>query len=150
TADSGRAVPNASVLATRRDSSWRRTQTDARGDYSIDWPSADSRYTLVVSAPSFQQYTADLVRASNDSVIVANVVLRAIQRLAPVVSQAARPVIDRDPGSFAAGGNEGVTFPQNAARRLGPDLAGDLSAIAAMLPGVALTPGGISVLGLGP
>lgn len=148
--DSGRVVAAASVTITRSDSSRRRTQTDARGDYSIDWPGADTRYTLVVSAPSFQQYSAALVRASGDSVIVANVTLRAIQRLAPVVSQATRPVIDRDPGSFAAGGSEGTTVPQNAARRLGPDLAGDLSAIAAMLPGVALTPGGISVLGLAP
>src|SRR5262249_34699421 len=85
TADSGRAVPGASVIATRSDSSWRRAQTDARGDYSNDWPGADTRYTIVVSAPAFQQYTADLVRAPSDSVIVANVVLRAIQRLAPVV-----------------------------------------------------------------
>ena len=44
-------------------------------------------------------------------------------------------MIDRDPGSFGAGGLEAATVPQNAARRLGPDLAGDLTAIAAMLPG---------------
>ena len=149
--DSGRAVANADVIVRRgSDGAWRRTETDVRGDYAIDWPGADTRYTLVVSAPAFQQYTGDLVRANTDSVIVANVVLRAVQRLAPVVSQATRPVIDRDPGSFGAGGAEGATVPQNAARRLGPDLAGDLSAIAAMLPGVALTQGGISVLGLGP
>jgi hypothetical protein len=149
TTDSGRVVPNAAVVVTRRsDNSWHSAQTDARGEYTIDWPGADVQYTLVVSAASFQQYTADLTRPANDSVIVANVVLRAIQRLAPVVSQAARPVIDRDPAAFGAGGSESATVPQNAARRLGPDLAGDLTAIAGMLPGVALTPGGISVLGL--
>jgi hypothetical protein len=151
TTDSGRVVPDASVIVTRQsDNSWRRAQTDARGEYTIDWPGADVHFTLVVSAASFQGYTTDLTRAANDSVIVANVVLRAIQRLAAVVSQAARPVIDRDPGAFGAGGSESSTVPQNAARRLGPDLAGDLTAIAGMLPGVALTPGGISVLGLPP
>jgi Carboxypeptidase regulatory-like domain len=149
TSDSGRVVPGAAVVVSRRsDTLSRRTQSDASGEYTVDWPAADVQYTLVVSAPSFQQYTANLTRPANDSVLVANVVLRAIQRLAPVVSQAARPVIDRDPGAFGAGGSESATVPQNAARRLGPDLAGDLTAIAGMLPGVALTASGISVLGL--
>jgi hypothetical protein len=150
TSDSGRVVAGASVIVTRRsDNSWRSTQSDARGDYSIDLPGADPNYTLVVSAPAFQRYAAALARAASDSVIVANVVLHAlVQQLAPVVSQATRPVLDRDPASFGAGGTESSTIAQNAARRLGPDLAGDLTAIAGMLPGVALTPGGISVLGL--
>jgi hypothetical protein len=136
------------VVTRTADRSSRSAQSDARGDYAIDWPGAEIAYTLVAQASGFQQYTASLTRAASDSIIVANVVLRSVQRLAPVVSQAARPVIDRDPGAFSAGATEGVNIPQNAARRLGPDLAGDLAAIAAMIPGVALTPGGISVLGL--
>src|SRR5262249_16825067 len=136
TTDSGRAIPNANIVVTRTaDRSWRSAQSDARGDYVIDWPGADVAYSLVAQAAGFQQYTADLTRPAPDSVIVANVILRAIQRLAPVVSQATRPVIDRDPGAYSAGATEGVTVPQNAARRLGPDLAGDLTAIAAMIPG---------------
>src|SRR5438445_1513816 len=71
-------------------------------------------------------------------------------RLAPVVTQAKRNAPDRDPASYGAGGSESSVFIQNAARRLAPDQAGDLTAIAAMLPGVSLTNGGISVLGLGP
>src|SRR5262252_6781000 len=71
TTDSGRVVPGASVVVTRRaDTTSRRTQTDARGEYAVDWPGADAQYTLVVSAPSFQQYTADVARPANDSVIV--------------------------------------------------------------------------------
>lgn len=148
--DSG-AVAGASVIVTQiSNQAARTTQTDARGNYSIDWPGGDGDYALAITALGFDKYSAHVQRVGTDSIIVANAVLRrAVQRLPTVVSQATRPVPDRDPLSFGAGGVEGATAPQNAARRLGPDLAGDLTAIAAMLPGVALTPGGISVLGLG-
>src|SRR5262249_10495575 len=57
TTDSGRAIPNASVVITRTaDRSSRRAQSDARGDYAIDWPGAEIAYTLVAQASGFQQY----------------------------------------------------------------------------------------------
>ena len=148
--DSGLPVRGADVVVTKTsDRSAQTTRTDAAGSYSTDWPAGTGDYALLVTATGFQRHTAHLVRSSADSVIVGDArLVSSAQRLAPVVTQATRPVPDRDPASFGAGGVEGMTNPQNAARRLGPDLAGDLSAIAAMLPGVALTPTGISVLGL--
>ena len=70
---------------------------------------------------------------------------RARRSIEPRRDQARRTAPDRDPASYGAGGAEATTFVQNTARRLAPDQAGDLTAIAAMLPGVALASGGISV-----
>src|SRR5512146_426428 len=147
--DSARAIRGADVIATRvSDRFAKAAKTDADGRYSIDWPDGTGDYALSVSATGFQPASVHLVRAGSDSVLVADVRLAAIVRLGPVVSSASRPVPDRDPASYGAGGSESGTFPVNAARRLPPDQAGDLNAIAAMLPGVAAVSGGISVAGL--
>src|SRR5512146_301651 len=149
--DSARAIRGADVIATRvSDRFAKAAKTDAGGRYSIDWPDGTGDYALSVSATGFQPASVHLVRAGSDSVLVADVRLAAIVRLGPVVSSASRPVPDRDPASYGAGGSESGTFPVNAARRLPPDQAGDLNAIAAMLPGVAAVSGGISVAGLPP
>ncbi|HMA24305.1 MAG: carboxypeptidase-like regulatory domain-containing protein, partial [Gemmatimonas sp.] len=151
--DSGAAVRAADVIVTRTsDRVAKATTSGADGTYSVDWPDGTGDYALTVSATGFKAVSIHVVRADGDSVLVADVRLSAIaQRLAPVVTQARRPVPDRDPANYGAGGTEASTYAQNAARRLAPDQAGDLNAIAAMLPGVTpVAGGGISVLGLGP
>lgn len=151
TGDSGRAVRGADVIATRTsDRVVKTAATDASGRYAIDWPDGAGDYALSVTASGYQPASLDLSRSGADSVLTADVRLARIARLGPVVSSAARPVPDRDPASFGAGGTESSTFPVNAARRLPPGQAGDLDAIAAMLPGVAAVSGGISVAGLPP
>ncbi|MFI5229442.1 MAG: carboxypeptidase-like regulatory domain-containing protein, partial [Gemmatimonadales bacterium] len=147
--DSDAAVPDADVIVTRTsDAVAKATQSDAQGRYSVDWPDGTGDYAFTVSAPGFRTYSSHLVRGA-DSVIVADVrLVHLVQQLAAVLSQATRPVPDRDPASFAIGGSGSSTIAQNSGRRLAPDQAGDLTAIAAMLPGVALTSTGISVLGL--
>ena len=151
TGDSARAVRGADVIATRAsDRASKTATTDATGRYAIDWPDGTGDYALSVSASGYQSAGLHLVRSGADSVLVADVRLAPIARLGPVVSRATRPVPDRDPASYGAGGTESATFPVNAARRLPPDQAGDLNAIAAMLPGVAAVGGGISVAGLSP
>ncbi|HTI65548.1 MAG TPA: carboxypeptidase regulatory-like domain-containing protein [Gemmatimonadaceae bacterium] len=148
--DSARAVRGADVVATRTsDGASKAATSDANGRYAIDWPDGTGDYALSVSASGYQSASMHLVRGS-DSVLVADVRLAAIQRLGAVVSRASRPVPDRDPASYGAGGTESATVPVNAARRLPPDQAGDLNAIAAMLPGIAAVSGGISVAGLPP
>ena len=151
TGDSARAVRGADVVSTRTSDRVAKTATtDAAGRYAIDWPDGTGDYLLTVSAPGYQAASLHLTRSGADTVLVADVRLAAIARLGPVVSSASRPVPDRDPASYGAGGTESATFPVNAARRLPPDQAGDLNAIAAMLPGVAAVSGGISVAGLPP
>jgi hypothetical protein len=151
--DSGAVVRAADVIVTRTsDQATKTTTTGVDGTYRVDWPDGTGDYALAVSATGFKAISVHVVRTGADSVLVADVRLAAIvQRLAPVVTQARRPVPDRDPTSYGAGGFESSTIAQNAARRLAPDQAGDINAIAAMLPGVTpVAGGGISVLGLGP
>jgi Carboxypeptidase regulatory-like domain len=152
TDDSARAVRDANVVVTRTDDRVAKTAaTDANGAFSVEWTDGRGDYAVAVSANGFQSITLHLVRAAGaDSVLVANVRLQRAVRLGPVVTQARRVVPDRDAASYGAGGTEATTFVQNTARRLAPDQAGDITAIAAMLPGVALAQGGISVAGLPP
>jgi len=153
TSDSGIAIRAADVVVTRTSDRVAKTTTSgADGTYHVDWPDGNGDYALTVSATGFKAAAVHVVRTGADSVLVADVRLSPVaQRLAPVVTQARRPVPDRDPSSYAAGGSEASTVAQNAARRLAPDQAGDINAIAAMLPGVSqVAGGGISVLGLGP
>ena len=152
TADSGRIVSGADVVVTRvADRSSKATRSDTAGAFLIDWPDGTGEYVVNVTAPGYRSFAARVVRSGNDSVLVADIRLsRTTQRLAAVVTQAQRPIPDRDPNAFNIGASEASTIPINAARRLPPDQAGDLAAIAAMLPGVTPTAGGISVLGLAP
>jgi hypothetical protein len=154
TDDSARSVRAANVVVTRTTDRVAKTAvTDTGGGFSVEWIDGGGDYAVSVTASGFQTVTLHVARAAGgDSVLVANVRLARAVRLNPVVTQARRSVPDRDPASYAAGGMEPTTFVQNTARRVAPDQAGDLSAIAAMLPGVALAPGGggISVFGLPP
>lgn len=152
TDDSARVVRAANVIVTRTsDRAAKTAVTDANGDYSVDWTDGSGDYAVAVNAAGFQPFSTHVRRApSGDSVLVVNVRLPRAVRLGPVVTQARRATPDRDPANFGAGGTEASTFIQNTARRLAPDQAGDLTAIASMLPGVALAQGGISVLGLPP
>jgi len=150
TDDSARSLRAANVIVTRTADRVAKTAvTDTGGVFSVAWADGGGDYAVAVSANGFQSITLHVVRAAGaDSVLVANVRLARAVRLNPVVTQARRAAPDRDPASYGAGGAEATTFVQNTARRLAPDQAGDLTAIAAMLPGVALTSGGISVAGL--
>ena len=152
TADSGRVVSGADVIVTRiADRSSKTARSDSTGAFRVDWPDGTGEYVVSVTAPGYRSFATRVVRSGSDSVLVADVRLsQTTQRLAAVVTQAQRPVPDRDPSAFNAGANESSTMPINAARRLPPDQAGDLAAIASMLPGVTPTSGGISVLGLAP
>ena len=152
TDDSARSVRAANVVVTRISDRVAKTAvTDTGGTFSVVWTDGGGDYAVAVSANGFQSVTVHVARAAGaDSVLVANVRLARAVRLNPVVTQARRAAPDRDPANYGAGGAEATTFVQNTARRLAPDQAGDLTAIAAMLPGVALAAGGISVLGLPP
>ena len=153
-ADSGRAVVAAQVVVFRvQDSAFKSTSSDTSGRWSVDWPNGTGAYRVAISAPGFAPIALSVSRQTPDSVIVADVRLTRVapRQLAAVVSRAPRPVPDRDPASFAAGGSEATTIAQNTARRIAPDQGGDINALAAMLAGVTpVASGGISVLGLSP
>jgi hypothetical protein len=150
TTDSGRAVASAVVTAQRApDRAQKSAQTDASGLYSIDWPDGTGEYLVTVRASGLPTLSRRLTRAGTDTVLVFDALLTnapRVQRLPATVSQAQRPSPTRqdDPDVGATSG-----FANNY-RRIAPDLAGDLTALTALVPGVMSTPAGNSVLGLSP
>src|SRR5689334_11870071 len=151
-------VTTASVTVTKTtDGTARTTQTDGAGAFSVDWPDGSGSYLVQIAATGFQPFRKIFTRQTGDSVIVADAVLQpasptpAVTQLATVITKAARPTPDRrqtmDPGPGAV---DAVLNPMYASRRLSPDVAGNLNALAAMTPGVLATASGVSVLGLGP
>jgi len=144
TTDSGRAVASAAVTAQRApDRAQKSAQTDASGLYSIDWPDGTGEYLVTVRASGLPTLSRRLTRAGTDTVLVFDALLTnapRVQRLPATVSQAQRPSPTRqdDPDVGATSG-----FANNY-RRIAPDLAGDLTALTALVPGVMSTPAGNS------
>jgi hypothetical protein len=140
------------VIATRApDRAFKSAKTDANGSYSIDWPDGTGDYLVHVAAPGYETFRKRVTRTGSDSILVVDVTLKpvvAVQQLAPVVSTARKPRPDRNP-AFGADVGASEQLSGGMVGKLPPELAGDLSAIAATLPGVTQVAGGISVLGLG-
>src|SRR5215467_4162335 len=136
TDDSARSVRAANVVVTRMTDRVAKTAvTDTNGTFVVEWTDGAGDYAVAVSANGFQPVTVRVTRTTAaDSVLVASVRLARAVRLNPVVTQARRVAPDRDPASYGAGGTEATTFVQNTARRLAPDQAGDLTAIAVRSP----------------
>jgi carboxypeptidase family protein len=152
TDDSGRVKRDVAVIVTRlSDRQSSITATDSTGRYRVAWPDGTGDYIVSARLPGYTAPNKRVTRNGADSVLGADIVLtRAVQTLAPVVTNAQRPQPQRDATRDPdAGASEFGTFAQNAARRLATDLAGNLNAIAAMAPGVMAVNGGISVFGLG-
>ena len=152
TSDSGRAVSRAVVLVVRvADQTFQNAVTDSAGAWTVSWPERSASYTVRVTAQGFVALSRTITRTANDSVLIVNMqIARAANTLATVVTRAVRPQPLRDGANVDdEGASTSSISPANAARRIGPDLAGDLSAIAAMTPGIMSVAGGISVFGLG-
>src|SRR6185312_12667211 len=148
------AIAGAQVVVTKTtDGTAQTTSTDSAGAYVVKWATATGRYLVQVSASGYQPFRKIVTRAGADSTIVVEVVLQAgaATQLATVVSKAARPTPDRQQtADLGPGAVDATLNPMYASRRLSPDLAGDLAALAGMTPGVLPTANGFSVLGLGP
>lgn len=146
-------VAGADVIATRApDRAFLATKTDSAGRYTIDWREGTGDYLLHVSAIGFDATRRRVTRQGNDTLFVVDVTLAPTVRaqvLAPVVATARRPRPDRNP-AFGADVGASEQLTGGLIGKLPPDLAGDLAALAATLPGVTPTAGGISVLGLPP
>jgi len=155
TSDSGVPIAGAIVLTIRiPDTLTKSATTDAVGRYAIDWPNGSGAYEVRITSPGCQPFQTQVRRTGPDSVLVVDARLAPIAavELAPVVVRAQAPQPDRaQPADVGTGAVETMSYAGNAARRLAPDLAGDLTAIVALAnPGALPVPGGYSVLGLSP
>jgi len=150
--DSGVAIPSADVIVTMapaRES--RATTTDTSGRYSLVFELGTGDYLVHISAAGYGTFRKRVTRSGDDSVFTVDAKLEktGVQKLAAVNVTAAKSKPDRTEFSFGTdvGASEQIAGGVNGAAS--PDEAGNLAAIGATIPGVATTPGGLSVGGLG-
>jgi hypothetical protein len=152
TTDKGVVIVGAEVVATRApDRTFKSALTDARGSYQIIFEQGTGDYLVHAAAIGRESARARVQRTGGETTLSHDFMLKsAVQQLKTVeVEGAAKP--ERDI----------VGFPSSQPGEAGQDVGGVVSAIpldargniaaaAATIPGVAVTPNGISVLGLNP
>jgi hypothetical protein len=151
--DSGAVVVGATVILTAVPSAESRTTaTDSSGRYLATlFDRSAAEYVLTISAAGRQIVRRRLaaVETTIDIVLTSTVAALPTVRVA-----ATRPRPFRGVGLGAEGVMRIGTDPSDVTAlgplgTLPPELAGDLSAIASTVPGLAITPEGISAFGLG-
>ena len=153
--DSGRIIAAASIIATRApDRAVFQTTSDSAGSLRLSIPNGTGDYLVYVSAPGWKPLRTRVTRATPsalDTVFVVDAVLTsaAAQQLAAVRVQATKPKPQRypDPGTQTGASEAIVDYFVGA---VPPELAGDIAALSATIPGITPVSGGVSVLGLDP
>lgn len=153
TTDSGNVIVGADIIVTiapTRDS--RATKTDSSGRYSMALTGGTGDYLVHISAPGFDPFRKRVTLAGDDSTFIVDAKLARVdaQELSTVSVTAEKPLPDRgvDMYGHGVGGSDDIAGGVNGA--VSPDQAGDLIALGATIPGVAVTANGLSVAGLGP
>ena len=155
--DSNRSVVGATVSVTRApDRALFQVLTDTAGRFRLVIDSGTGDYLVHVSARSSDARPPFRKRVTRervgDSLYVVDVVLRDELRppvLGTVRVQARRPRVERDPDSFGSSAGGGEQLAIGVAAAVAPADKGDLSGLAASLPGISAAGSGFSVLGLG-
>jgi len=150
TTDSGMVLPGADVIITMApDRLSKFGKTDAAGHYMIAFPNGTGDFLVHISALGRATLRKRVTGVGLDTVFTVNAKLGpAVNRLQSVNVTAKRVVKpDRDP-AFGKSTGAAETDAGTYAASLAPDQRGDLNALAGTVPGVTLTPGGVSVLGL--
>lgn len=149
--DSARAVVGAAVNITRGpDRLVLSTITDSTGRYSLRFDPGTGDYLVHVAFAGFRPARRRVERIGSERELVADFTLgRDLAMLAAVRVNANRPVRAQaqvaSPYQREVGADE--QYDQGVVGRVSPNAAGNLSAIAATMPGVTMTPQGPSMLG---
>lgn len=154
TVDSGKPVVGADVIVVMApDRSFQRTTTDSGGSYEIVFEHGTGDYLIHAAAPGMETFRKRVTGPPTDSVLLVNISLThaGAQQLS-AVSISARRWRPRRGGDFGVGAGPGAAeqVAGGVTGAVPPDLVGDLATIAATVPGIALTPQGVSVAGLSP
>jgi len=147
--DSGRALPGVTVIATMApDRTFKQAITDATGRYEIRFDAGTGDYLVYAAPPGYRAFRRRIaIPASAEITVDIRLQSEAAQLAAVrVTAQRPRPIPDmgqlRDP--TAADFNT-----QTVLAGVSPDLAGDLNALAANVPGMTITADGrLSAFGL--
>ncbi len=153
--DSGRIIAAATIIATRApDRAAFQVTSDFAGTFRLTIANGSGDYLVYVSAPGWKPLRKRVTRATAsplDTVFVLEAVLvtPTAQKLATVRVEATKPKPVRypDPGTQTGASEAIVDYFTGA---VPPELAGDIAALSATIPGITPVNGGISVLGLDP
>jgi hypothetical protein len=151
TTDSGTAIAAADVIITMApDRISTSTQTDTAGRYSMTFEHGTGDYLVHISAPGRTTFRKRVTRAGSDSTFIVDAALAhaGVAQLSAVKVTAKKPQVDRDGYRWSTGTGAAEQIAGGVNGAVSPDRAGDLATIAGTVPGVAVTPGGLSVGGL--
>lgn len=152
TTDSGAVIAGAEVVATRApDRAFKSATTDASGNYLIIFEQGTGDYLLHVAALGRETARARVKRAGTETTLSHDFQLKsAVQKLQTVTVEAQPDKPERDRGFPTPQTGESGRTVDGVTSAIPPDVRGNIAAAAATVPGVAVTPNGISVLGLDP
>src|SRR4051794_25864732 len=144
-------VEGAAISITAISSGVNKTaRTDKDGRYTVTFPSAEGDYWIAIQAIGMAPRRFEIKRLADEEVLLADVRLaKPLTLLAPVRVQGQRPTVGRNDGPDISGTERSVSTAN-----LDLSTLGDLSQLAATLPGVTLIPSadggpaGFSVFGL--
>lgn len=114
-------------------------RTDKNGRYSITYPNGEGDYWVSITAIGYQPQRFEVKKLADEEVLIADVKLSNTQQLAQVTVTADGPRQTPLRSDFMGDVTGGDRYVSNAG--LAPELAGNLSAMAASTPGVQLIPG---------
>ncbi|HEY5087569.1 MAG TPA: carboxypeptidase-like regulatory domain-containing protein, partial [Gemmatimonadaceae bacterium] len=150
TTDSGKVIASADVIITMAPARISQaTRTDSDGHYSMSFAEGTGDYLVHISAVGYDTFRKRVTRVGADSIFIvdARLARAGAQKLATVSVKGEKPKPSRDTQwGTEVGASEQLAGGVNGA--VSPDQAGDLAAIGATIPGVATTPGGLSIGGL--
>jgi len=134
------AVSGARVEVTSAETGIMRTKTtDADGRYTIVFPDGGGTYRITIRAIGMAPVTRDIQRQGDEDRLIADFIMgRNATQLATVQVRATQR--RGDPNQRPAPGNTERNLNPNLINRLPVD-AGDLTALAALAPGVIQVPG---------
>ena len=152
TTDSGAVIAAADVIVTIAPTAETITsKTDSSGNYRVAITDPTGEYLLYVGALGRKPVRQRVTISAIDSTAIINVKLAALVTQIAGVQVQARKV--RPTASLGRDGQPGTDATDKTydgvLAALTPDQQGDLTAMASFIPGLALTPSGISAFGLG-
>ncbi len=152
TTDSGVAIRAADVIVTIAPTTEVISGvTDSSGNFRIVIPNPTGEYLIYIGALGKKPFRQRVTIAKGDTVAIVNAKLAAnVQALAAVNVQARKV---RPQRSLATDGGFGTDATDKTVDgvlgAIPPDQLGNLEAMASMIPGLSITPGGVSAFGLG-
>ena len=152
TSDSGAAIAAADVIVTVAPTAESIAgKSDANGNYRIVIPTPTGEYILYVGTVGKRPFRQRVTIPLADTGAVVNVRLAtAITTVAAVRVEAQRPRPPRSLGAADGIGTDGNSkVVDGVSNGVSPELQGNFDAMATLIPGLAVTPNGVSAFGLG-